>query len=190
MKLLFVPVIPKEFTNNNRRSSNAVAVLPANNNKQQQLQTQSSSSTTQYRNPLLKTLNLKGRIIANALELTLSTSSSYLSSFVLGYALTCMTSIPTIIKPSAPGLSWGIHQKSVINGRSWASLGACFSGFTTLSKLCRGGKEDKWNNINSSFFTGAILNRGNGWKSVLWGGVSYAGFSWGVDEFFGGGKKK
>ena len=52
-----------------------------------------------------------------------------------------------------------MNSKATGQAKSWSQLSAAFSGFHALTRVCRGGVEDKWNGIVGSAFTGAYLNR-------------------------------
>jgi len=51
------------------------------------------------------------------------------------------------------------NGKALAQGKSWGALSASFSGFHALARVCRGGKEDRWNSILGSAATGAYLSR-------------------------------
>ena len=104
---------------------------------------------------------------------------------------------PTRPKPTGFGGEFrgrmgNVNAKAVASAKSWAQLSAAFSGFHALTRVVRGGREDRWNGIVGSAFTGAYLNRQGGPQAMLQGATTYASFTYMLDVFFGtkGGRNK
>merc|ERR1712106_578797 len=83
--------------------------------------------------------------------------------------------------------SGDLHRNSFQSAQQWAKLSAAFSGFHALSRVGRGGREDKWNGIVGSAATGAFLNKKSGPKAMLNGGLTYAGVTFLLDFVIGTG---
>jgi hypothetical protein len=97
---------------------------------------------------------------------------------------------PTRPKPTGFGGEFrgrmgNVNAKAVASAKSWAQLSAAFSGFHALTRVARGGREDRWNGIVGSAFTGAFLNRQGGPQAMLQGATTYASFTYMLDVFFG-----
>ena len=127
-----------------------------------------------------------GKVIAGTVEVTVSTSISYLSSYAIGYLF---SGVFNAFKVRSVGLK-GLHSTSVGSGKSWGAVGAYFSGFACLSKVVRGGVEDKWNQVCASCAAGACLNKAGGPESMAKGCLTYAGFTLLLDNLGGGGGGK
>mmetsp|Transcript_13380 Transcript_13380/g.29044 ORF Transcript_13380/g.29044 Transcript_13380/m.29044 type:complete len:346 (-) Transcript_13380:84-1121(-) len=78
-----------------------------------------------------------------------------------------------------------VNSRAVGSAKSWAQLSAAFSGFHALTRVARGGKEDRWNGIVGSAMTGAFLNRQGGPQAMVQGASMYASFTYVLDVFFG-----
>mmetsp|Transcript_25391 Transcript_25391/g.32307 ORF Transcript_25391/g.32307 Transcript_25391/m.32307 type:complete len:177 (+) Transcript_25391:23-553(+) len=143
-----------------------------------------------------------GRAIAGAVEVGVVTGGSYLSGGILGYLLGGVMGTPTLLKSSSSAASETVknslgeevkgrlgtwHFKAATQAKSWAQLSAAFSGFHALTRNLRGGKEDKWNSVFGSAATGAYLSRKAGPSAMLQGAVTYAGFTYVLDQLFGSG---
>lgn len=116
-----------------------------------------------------------GLLVANAVEVGIATAGSYMSGGVFGYVIGAAFGVPNLFKdvpntmqpPPLKGKAMGEIQKRIgywnskafAQGKSWATLSASFSGFHALTRVCRGGVEDKWNSIIGSACTGAYLSR-------------------------------
>ena len=119
-----------------------------------------------------------GLMIANAVEVGIATAGSYMSGGIFGYMIGGFMGVPNLFKDStSTGLQmppppatnqlggelqrrvghW--NSKALAQGKSWASLSASFSGFHALTRVCRGGVEDRWNSIIGSACAGAYLSR-------------------------------
>jgi hypothetical protein len=122
-----------------------------------------------------------GLLIANSVEVGITTAGSYLSGGIFGYLIGGAMGVPGIFRNAQEGASaqgalanrshthngmkefqrrigdW--NGKALAQGKSWAGLSASFSGFHALTRVCRGGVEDKWNSIIGSAATGAYLSR-------------------------------
>jgi len=77
------------------------------------------------------------------------------------------------------------NSKALSKGNTWGQLSAAYSGFHALTKVCRGGVEDKWNGIIGSALTGAYVSREGGPQAMFQGATTYAGFTYLIDTFFG-----
>jgi len=152
-------------------------------------------------------LGLFGRTIANSVEVGIVTAGSFLSGGILGYGIGGVTGIPKHLLTSSTTTSnleepvrrtmtkeiqtriraWNGH--ALTQAGSWAKLSASFSGFHALSRVMRGGKEDKWNGIWGSAATGAYLSRKSGPQAMISSSATYAGITYALDMFFGGGGK-
>lgn len=154
-----------------------------------------------------------GRLVANSVEVGVTTAGSYMSGGLFGYLIGGATGVPGLFKNSAEtattsatqnasanargGLSeiqrrvgsWNSH--AFARGKSWGEVSASFSGFHALTRAARGGVEDRWNGIVGSAFAGAYLSRKGGPQAMLQGAYSYAGFTYVLDVVFakGAGKK-
>ena len=97
---------------------------------------------------------------------------------------------PTRPKPTGFGGEFrgrmgNVNAKAVASAKSWSQLSAAFSGFHALTRVVRGGREDKWNGIVGSACTGAYLNRQGGPQAMAQGAMTYASFTYMLDVFFG-----
>jgi len=154
-----------------------------------------------------------GRLVANSVEVGVTTAGSYMSGGLFGYLIGGVSGVPALFKNSAEtatstatqnasanargGLSeiqrrvgsWNSH--AFARGKSWGEVSASFSGFHALTRAARGGVEDRWNGIVGSAFAGAYLSRKGGPQAMLQGAYSYAGFTYVLDVVFakGAGKK-
>ena len=133
-----------------------------------------------------------GLLVANAVEVGVTTAGSYMSGGIFGYLIGGTMAVPTLFKRSELAKDITIQQqtsqnnvlqefqrrmgnmnsKAVMQAKSWAKLSAAFSGFHAFTRVCRGGKEDKWNNIIGSALTGAYLSR-EGKIYVLFANITY-----------------
>mmetsp|Transcript_18650 Transcript_18650/g.26266 ORF Transcript_18650/g.26266 Transcript_18650/m.26266 type:complete len:403 (+) Transcript_18650:70-1278(+) len=158
-----------------------------------------------------------GKLIANSVEVGVTTAGSYLSGGLFGYIIGGATGLPILFQDSSkhnfpdPSSTTSIassanhnflpsknafqegqrrlgffHNKALTQAKSWGQLSAAFSGFHALTRVCRGGVEDRWNGIIGSFCTGAYLNRAMGPQAMLQGGTTYASFTYILDFAFGG----
>jgi len=158
-----------------------------------------------------------GRLVANSVEVGVATAGSYISGGCFGYIIGSAMGSPTlfrkypppppppstngslppidintgannpIIGGSIPNRLRGLNAKAMRTAGSWAQLSAAFSGFHALTRVCRGGVEDKWNGLIGSAFTGAYLARAGGPRAMVQGASTYAGFTYMIDVVFGGG---
>jgi len=154
-----------------------------------------------------------GLLVANAVEVGVSTAGSYMSGGFFGYMIGGFMGVPTLFKnappPSVNPMANGIHHqppnggmkeiqrrmgdwnsKAFTQGKSWAVLSASFSGFHALTRVCRGGVEDRWNGVIGSACTGAYLSRQGGPQAMIQGASTYAGFTYILDMVFGSGGSK
>lgn len=153
-----------------------------------------------------------GLLIANSVEVGITTAGSYLSGGLFGYLIGGAMGVPSIFRNVQEGASaqgtlankahnhngmkefqrrigdW--NGKALAQGKSWAGLSASFSGFHALTRVCRGGVEDKWNSIIGSAATGAYLSRQGGPQAMLQAAGSYASFTYILDMLFSSGDKK
>jgi len=83
------------------------------------------------------------------------------------------------------GRMGNVNVKAVASAKSWSQLSAAFSGFHALTRVVRGGREDRWNGIVGSACTGAFLNRQAGPQAMAQGAMTYASFTYMLDVFFG-----
>jgi len=143
-----------------------------------------------------------GRTVAAGVELGIVTASSFVSGGVLGYGVGGFMGLRKAVFPpnnSAEEMvrrtfaeefkrrSGDWHRNSVQSARQWAKLSAAFSGFHALSRVVRGGREDKWNGIVGSAATGAFLNKQSGPQAMINGGLTYAGVTYLLDFVVGTG---
>lgn len=128
-------------------------------------------------------------LVANSVELTVSTLGSYISGGFLGYFGGSIMNVPSTLFGKEMGSMTArfstLHSKAFTSCKSWATLSAAFSGFQGLVRVCRGGVEDEWNAIWGSAMAGAFLNRAGGPQAMLQSGATYAGFTYAMDKFFG-----
>ncbi len=118
-----------------------------------------------------------GLLVANSVEVGIATAGSYISGGLFGYGIGGVMGIPSLFTGSN-GVSNGsiqpvnsnvlkefgrrmgnLNSKAFAQGKSWASLSAAFSGFHALTRVCRGGEEDRWNSIIGSACAGAYFSR-------------------------------
>eukprot|EP00571_Detonula_confervacea_P001440 CAMPEP_0172323460 /NCGR_PEP_ID=MMETSP1058-20130122/48785_1 /TAXON_ID=83371 /ORGANISM="Detonula confervacea, Strain CCMP 353" /LENGTH=258 /DNA_ID=CAMNT_0013039457 /DNA_START=49 /DNA_END=825 /DNA_ORIENTATION=+ len=129
-----------------------------------------------------------GSMVANTVELTVTTLGSYISGGFLGYMGGGVMGIPSILfakeMGSIPQRFSALNSKAFASCKSWATLSAAFSGFQNLVRVCRGGVDDSWNSIWGSAMAGAFLNRAGGPQAMLQSGATYAGFTYCMDKFF------
>jgi len=160
-----------------------------------------------------------GRLVANSVEVGVATAGSYISGGCFGYIIGGAMGSPNLFRkngvppPTPPPLSngslppidintginlgggsipnrlKGLNAKAMGTAGSWAQLSAAFSGFHALTRVCRGGVEDKWNGLIGSGLSGAYLSRAGGPKAMVQGAATYAGFTYMIDVVFGGGGK-
>jgi len=160
-------------------------------------------------------LGIFGRLVANSVEVGIATAGSYVSGGCFGYFAGGIMGTPTLFRNTPPtpppppangiiatpppidpnaaqnvGTTIGnrikaLNTRAVTQAGSWAQLSAAFSGFHALTRVCRGGVEDKWNGIIGSAFTGAYLSRSGGPQAMVQGASTYMGFTYLVDVFFG-----
>ena len=114
-----------------------------------------------------------GRTVAGGVEVGIVTAGSYISGGVFGYGIGGFFGIKNLFIKSTStdqsirrGVGDEIKRRigdwngnAVKQAGQWAKISASFSGFHALSRVVRGGKEDKWNGICGSFATGAFMNR-------------------------------
>jgi len=148
-----------------------------------------------------------GSLIASSVEVGFSFANGYMSGGIMGYLGGAAWNIPGLFKnptangaaPAAPtaGGFKGVQRrigdwqsKSFAAGKNWGQLSAAFSGFHVLTRVCRGGKEDRWNGIFGSALTGAYLSRQGGPEAMLKGASTYASFTYIMDMLGGGSQKK
>ncbi|KAL3811840.1 hypothetical protein ACHAXA_004267 [Cyclostephanos tholiformis] len=133
-----------------------------------------------------------GLMTSNAIELIVVTIGSYVSGALLGYVMGGIMGVPSTIFGREMSGGGGIlrrlsalHARAIVSCRSWATLGASFTGFNNFVRLCRGGGDDDgWNAIWGSALTGAFLNRAGGPEAMIRGGATYAGFTYVLERFF------
>ena len=182
-----------QYYNGNDQSSSSTSSLSSSSQLSAQRQSSSMSNSRSEHSgevpPSLEELRAQlgpvGLLVANAVEVGVTTASSYISGGLFGYVIGGAMGAPGILKKSAninpgspgPGLGPGFgtktgtglkeiqrrigdwNSKAVIQGKSWGALSASFSGFHALARVCRGGVEDRWNSIIGSAATGAYLSR-------------------------------
>ncbi len=113
-----------------------------------------------------------GLLVANSVEVGIATASSYMSGGIFGYMIGAAMGVPSLFKESSEKANANLsqfnkiqgrignwNQKAFAQGKSWATLSASFSGFHALTRVCRGGVEDRWNSIIGSACAGAYLSR-------------------------------
>lgn len=157
-----------------------------------------------------------GRLIANSVEIGISTAGSYLSGGIFGYMVGAVMNTPGVLRNKPPSLPpptgtgtvlppvpeaneagsklmeriSTLNTKSMTQAKSWGELSAAFSGFHVISRVFRGGVEDRWNSIIGSACAGAYLSRAGGSAAMMKGAMTYGGFTYMIDVFFSGDKKK
>ena len=139
---------------------------------------------------LRASLPLWAKFIANTIEVSFDTISSYISGGILGYGVGGVMNLPLFFKtPHVPGQPFrgirAVNAKAVSSGSKWGELNAAFSGFHAFARVARGGKEDRFNSIFSSFCTGAYLNRQQGTQAMIRNAATFASFTYMVETFFG-----
>lgn len=115
-----------------------------------------------------------GKTIAAGVEVGIVSAGSFISGAVLGYGIGGIAGLKRLVtssqSPNNPAIQRGFGEEirqrvldwngnACKQAKSWAKLSAAFSGFHALSRVVRGGKEDKWNGIVGSAATGAFLSR-------------------------------
>lgn len=116
-----------------------------------------------------------GKTIAGGVEVGVITAGSYVSGGIMGYGIGSVFGIRTLFQSSSKmgfkaelkGRMGNFHAKAMEKAQQWASLSAAFSGFHALTRVARGGKEDKWNGILGSAATGAFLSRKGKYPPLL-----------------------
>lgn len=156
-------------------------------------------------------LGIWGRLIANSVEVGMSTAGSYVSGGMFGYVVGVVMNTPGALRNNPPSLPpptgtglpllppdanqvgrtlWNristLNSQSVTQAKSWGQLSAAFSGFHVLSRVCRGGTEDHWNGVIGSACAGAYLSRSGGPLAMVKGAGTYGGFTFMIDYYFGG----
>ena len=127
-----------------------------------------------------------GKLVANSVQVGIAAVGSYMSGAFFGYFVGGITGVPSLFS-SHNGIGGGsgssfepiktnmiknnnafkeftrkmgnLNSKALTQGKSWGALSASFSGFHALTRVCRGGVEDRWNGILGSACAGAYLNR-------------------------------
>lgn len=204
---------PVLASNRRSRASNAGKDVAVVTSRSRAVKTVSSTDEY-YEGPTLEEMRAQlgpiGLLVANAVEVGVTTASSYISGGLFGYFIGGAMGIPGIFRKEAmngPAGTAGFNQmksaapnaglkefqkrignwnsKALMQGKSWGGLSASFSGFHALARVCRGGVEDKWNSILGSAATGAYLSRQGGPQAMLQGASTYAGFTYVLDTMFG-----
>ena len=156
---------------------------------------------------LREQLGLIGRTVANSVDVVTTTVTAYASGGLMGYVCGGCLGVRTLFKSTqingvnpSTGVVSGVQELrmrmgnmngvAVSNAKNWARFSAAFSGFNALARVCRNGKEDKWNGIAGSFCAGAFLNRSGGAQMMMTNGLQYAGFSYIFEELVGQKKKQ
>jgi len=156
---------------------------------------------------LREQLGLIGRTVANSVDVVTTTVTAYASGGLMGYVCGGCLGVRTLFKSTqingvnpSTGVVSGVQELrmrmgnmngvAVSNAKNWARFSAAFSGFNALARVCRNGKEDKWNGIAGSFCAGAFLNRSGGAQMMMTNGLQYAGFSYIFEELVGKTKKQ
>lgn len=123
-----------------------------------------------------------GKLVANSVQVGIAAIGSYISGAFFGYFVGGITGVPSIFSSNS-GIDSAVvknnnvfkeftrkmgnlNSKALTQGKSWGTLSASFSGFHALTRVCRGGVEDRWNSILGSACAGAYLNR-NGKKDSI-----------------------
>lgn len=149
-----------------------------------------------------------GLMVANAVEVGVTTAGSFMSGGIFGYLIGGVTGVPGLFRnpnagtsvPPPDGISrngikdvqrrigsW--NSQALAQGKSWGQLSASFSGFHALTRVARGGVEDRWNGILGSALTGAYLSRKGGPQAMIQGAYTYAGFTYVLDFVFASGSR-
>jgi hypothetical protein len=214
------------FTSSRRSSSTSGASYPSKDvavvTSARAVKTVSANGNTPaaeeyYQGPSLSELRSQlgpvGMLVANAVEVGVTTASSYVSGGLFGYFIGGAMGLPGLARKSVESGAGGVasplksaapnagmkeiqrrigdwNGKALAQGKSWGALSASFSGFHALARVCRGGKEDRWNSILGSAATGAYLSRQGGPQAMLQGASSYAGFTYILDNLFAAPNKK
>ncbi len=117
-------------------------------------------------------------LVANSIEVGMATAGSYISGFMFGYIVGGVMGVPTLFQKGAGAAGslkamnanhnalkefqrrmGNLNSKAFTQSKSWASLSASCSGFNTLTRVCRGGVEDRWNTIIGCACAGAYQSR-------------------------------
>jgi len=113
-------------------------------------------------------------VIVGTIDTTMSTISSYFSSFVLGYTFSGVTGVKTLFKEGPKPF----FAKNAVSGKSWGRLGSYFTGFHVAIKHLRGNVDDNNTRYASACCAGAAMARDQGGKKMCEACVTYAGFSY------------
>jgi len=197
-------ILLNEFTNNRgSRSSNSrksTALIDAT----EEGEYENSLDDPQYE-PTIAEMRTRlgpiGLLVANSVEVGIATAGSYMSGGLFGYIIGGAMGVPFLFKKSSEEQlgqntlkeiqsrigNW--NSKAFTQGKSWASLSASFSGFHALTRVCRGGVEDRWNSIIGSACAGAYLSRQAGPQAMLQAATTYASFTYVIDIVFGSERK-
>ena len=170
-------------SNANHANVNRGASAGASNSASANASTEEYYDTDDPRNleEMRAQLGPVGLLVANAVEVGVTTASSYISGGLFGYFIGGAMGSPGLLRKSAEVGGSGPAQmksaapnagmkeiqrrigdwnsKALIQGKSWGAMSASFSGFHALTRVCRGGVEDRWNSIIGSAATGAYLSR-------------------------------
>lgn len=168
------------FYQNSGNDSDDVFANEMMNSRRQQKAVSNVDNDEEYQPSLSEMrdqLGPLGLLVANGVEVGIATAGSYMSGGIFGYMIGGAMGVPNLFRngPSASAdasnvLNSGgrkdfkrvigdLNSKAFTQGKSWATLSASFSGFHALTRVCRGGKEDRWNSVISSACAGAYLSR-------------------------------
>jgi len=117
--------------------------------------------------------------VTGVIDMGVSTSFAYLSSFVTGYVFSGALGL-------RGGIS-GLNSRAMVGGKQWGELGAAFTGFGSAVKFIQGGRTNRYSNLCSSCCAGAYLSRKNGPKSMASGCLTYAGITYLFENMGGAG---
>jgi len=144
-------------------------------NNQQNMQTAATDV------PPWQDLPFGWKVVLGTIELGYTVASQFISSYVMAYCLSSVAgTYGVLFKPATDGITkfqrWSQRNKQW--GKSWGSLSAGFGGFDTGIRLLRNNKDDEWNSLIGSAFTGAFFARGKGPTEMAKAAILYLSFGY------------
>lgn len=127
----------------------------------------STKATRVYDEPSIDELRAQlgpiALLVSNTIELTVITLGSFISGGLLGYFGGGVLNLPsTLFDKTSKGIMTkfaALHSKAWMTCKQWGMPSAAFSGFNNAVRMVRGDRDDGWNAVWGSAFTGAFLSR-------------------------------
>jgi hypothetical protein len=124
---------------------------------------------------------LRKRVTIGVLDTSINTIGSYTSGFVLGGAFSGVANAKALFSGALE--EW--RSKVFKSGNTFGKLGATFTGCHLATKHIRG-VDDKTTRYMSACAAGAVMDRHLGVRQMCTSCVTYAGFTYAVENMFGG----